>query len=863
MSSHPSGALQQPTPLPVYRPPVGGYDEMCQPDGEVRSHWAYLSRALSAMGVEALQGRLNEARRLLRDNGVTYSAYDDPEESQRAWELDPIPLLIASEEWRGIERGLLQRAELFRLLLADLYGPREVLRRGLVPAELIYAQPGFLRPCDRMLPPDGRHWLPLYAADLQRLPDGSFTVVEDRSQAPPGVGYALENRIVLSRVFPSLFRDAQVHRLALFFRTFRTTLLDLAWRDPDQARMVMLTPGPDSGMYFEHAFLAKYLGYTLVQGADLTVRDARVWLKTLDGLQPVDVILRFLEDGRCDPLELHPDGSGPAGLLQALRLRQVAVANPPGSGVVENPALKAYLPGLARHLLGEDLLLPSPESYWCGDPTARRHVLAHLNRLIIRTVMPGASSEPVQGNTLSRAGREQLRARILQNPGAYMAQEAQRSATVPAFTGSALTPHRLMLRSFLVATETDYMAMPGGLARISADGDHPLLPVQSGGVSKDTWVLASEPQRKLSLVSPTVQLAAVSHGHGELPSRVAENLFWLGRYAERAEGVIRLLRAVLAELLQPDEEYLPVVGETHLQCLLQAVTHLTETYPGFVGEEAEARLAQPDEELFSVFLDRRRPGSLAYTLNALLFAARAVRDRISPDIWRVFNEIEEGLKLLQNHWAQRRELNGSSAETLNPALDELNHLLTTCVAFTGLAMDSMVHGQGWRFLMIGRRLERGQQTMRLLRLTLCQQSTDEPRVLEALLRILDSLMTYRSRYRTQVEAAMALTLLVQDETNPRSLGYQLKHLEHDLQTLPQRGDSAYASAERRLALEAMTLVRLADSNRLAQLEKDRRPQLDQLLARLSHLLPGLSDAITNSYFSHAEAPQQLVPLGGD
>lgn len=859
MSSPSSSALA--AAGPSYTPPPTGYDEMCQADGQVRPHWDYLARSLATLGTGNLSQRATEVRRLLRDNGVTYSAYDDPEGMQRAWELDPIPLPIASEEWRIIERGLQQRAELFRLLLADLYGPREVLRRGLVPAELLYSDGAFLRPCDRLLAPGERHWLPLYAADLARLDDGRMVVMEDRSQAPPGMGFALENRIVLSRVFPSLFRDAQVHRLALFFRTLRNTLIGMAQGRADQARVVMLSPGTDSGMYFEHAFLARYLGYTLVQGDDLTVRDARVWLKTLDGLQPVDVILRFLHDGRCDPLELQPDGVGPAGLLQALRMRQVAMANPPGCGVLENPALRAYLPGLAKHLLGEELLLDSPESFWCGDAIARQHVLSRLEHFIVRSVGPRRGW--IQTDTLSASQQDALRQRILRHPQAYMAQEAVRFSSMPTLGDGKLQAHRMMLRSFLVATDGDYMAMPGGLTRIARHTEHPLLPVQAGGVSKDTWVLASEPQRQLSLVSNTVQLAALSHGHGELPSRVAENLFWLGRYAERAEGIIRLLRAVLTDLLQPDEEYFPTEEASHLPCLLQALTHLTETYPGFVGEEGVEHLAEPGEELISVFLDHRRPGSLAFTLKALLFAARAVRDRISPDIWRVFNGIEEGLAELQRHREYCQEQGLSATETLHPALDSLNQLLTTCAAFTGLAQDSMVHGQGWRFLMIGRRLERGQQTMQLLRLTLSQQIPEESRVLEALLRIFDSLMTYRSRYRTQVEAAMALALLVQDETNPRALGYQLKHLEQDIHTLPQRGESAYDGTERRLALEAITLVRLADVQKLASISETRRPELDQLLARLSRLLPELSDAISNGYFSHADTQQQLVNLGGD
>ena len=380
-----SAPLDSIDPLAQYRFPEGSFDEMCLPAGQLRPHWEYLARSLQAMGPAELMRRSQDARHQLRDNGVTYNAYGDPQGQDRAWELDPIPLLITSEEWRSIEQGLVQRAELLRLLLADLYGSETVLQKGILPPELIYSHSGFLRPCYSMQAPHGRYQLPLYTADLARMPDGSLCVIGDRSQTSPGAGYALENRIVLSRVLPSLFRDSQVHRLALYFRTLRTTLMNIAWRDSDNTRIVVLSAGSRSETYFEHAYLAKYLGYTLVEGADLTVRDGRVWLKSLDGLQPVDVILRCVEDAYCDPLELRSNSfAGVAGLLQAARLRNVAIANPLGSGVLENSALKVFMPALAQHFLGEDLLLRSPQTYWCGFKQAREHVLAHLHRLVIK-----------------------------------------------------------------------------------------------------------------------------------------------------------------------------------------------------------------------------------------------------------------------------------------------------------------------------------------------------------------------------------------------------------------------------------------------------------------------------------------------
>lgn len=810
----------------------------------------YLVQALVELGAVALQERQQLIRRLLRDNGVTYSGFGPT----RPWRLDPIPLAIGSADWRTVERGLQQRAELWRCLLVDLYGPQQMLRQGVLPAELVYSDPRFLRPCLHLPQPAGNYQLPLYSADLARAPDATLYVIDEHFQCPDGAGYALENRLVLSRVLPSLFRDARVHRLALFFRTLRNTLQALAWRQDGDGRSVLLTPGPASADYFEHAYLARYLGYPLVQSDDLTVRDGRVCLRTLDGLQPVDVVLRWLDDADCDPLELRQSSRhGVAGLLQAVRQRRVAVVNPPGGSVLENPGLAAWLPALCRALLGEDLLLPTPPTWWCGRASDREHVLQRLEQLVVRDLaQPG---KPQDGRQLDHEQRARLAQHIRSWPYRYIARQPFTPAAAPILADGCLDLQPVVLRSFLVAAADDYVAMPGGLGRVADDSE--ARPAAGGGISKDAWVLASEPIQPLTLLASSEQRVAPAAAGGDLPSRVAENLFWLGRYAERAESLIRLLRVVLLERLEYDNDD-AAASRTRLPELLRTLTWLTETFPGFAGAGAEQRLAAPDPELLGLLLDRQRNGSLAFTLSAMLTAARAVRDRISPDLWRVFTTLDDGLQRLEQPFAEQTRRTTADNGFLNQALAQLNQLLTVCATFTGLALDSMTHGQGWRFLMIGRRLERALQLQRLLRPGLTVVGPDLP-LLEPLLNVCDSLMTYRSRYRDRFWLDGVLALLLLDESNPRAFGYQLRHLQRDIGLLPgQQGQPPYFRREPRLILEALTRLRLAELTELSRAEAGFRGPLDRLLNELGERLQALGEALADGYFRHADQPQQLV-----
>src|SRR5688572_932964 len=535
--------------LDGYRPRSGAvHDELMTQGGPLRPHYDTFVRSLETLGRHELASRWENAKRAIRDNGVTYNVYGDPEGVDRPWTLDMIPLLVPPAEWNHLEAALIQRAHVLNLLLSDLYGPQRLLRERQLPPSLVFGNPGFLRPCHGIAVPRGIH-LHLHAVDLARSPDGQWWVLADRTQAPSGAGYTLENRIVLSRSLPEAFRDCQVQRLASFFWAQRDTLAALASAPRDTPRVVLLTPGPLNETYFEHAYLARYLGFTLVEGGDLTVRDRRVFIKTLEGLLPVDVIFRRLDDSYCDPLELRGDSTlGVAGLVEAARAGNVTIANALGSGVIETAAIARFLPALCRTLLGEDLLLPSVPTRWCGHDDDLEHVLSRLDRMVIKRTFRPVARHPIFGRTLSALQRASLADEIRSRPGHYVGQDEMPLSMAPVWLGQKLEPRSLVLRMYVAAAGDSYAVMPGGLTRIAGVGDVPIVSMQRGGGSKDTWVLSDGPVSTMSLLAPPTIRIQRERRSSDLPSRVADNLFWLGRHAERAEHSVRLLRAVFARL---------------------------------------------------------------------------------------------------------------------------------------------------------------------------------------------------------------------------------------------------------------------------------------------------------------------------
>jgi uncharacterized circularly permuted ATP-grasp superfamily protein/uncharacterized alpha-E superfamily protein len=823
-----------------YQPRAGFHDEMIDATGKIRPHWQELADVLNRIGPGGLADRWHEGKRLIHDNGVTYNVYGDPAGMDRPWNLDAIPFILGATEWSWIEGALAQRARLLDAILADLYGPQRLIHDGLLPPELLFGHRGFLRPLHGAMVPNNR-WLHFYAADVGRSPDGTLWVIGDRTQAPSGAGYALENRIVVSRALPDVFRDCRVRRLATFFRTLRDTLKSLATRNRDNPRIVLLTPGPYNETYFEHAYLARYLGYTLVQGGDLTVRDNHVFLKTLGGLQPVDVILRRQDDDFCDQLELRADSDlGIPGLVQAIHTGNVAVANALGSGMLETPALMMFLPRLCKHLLGEELRIPSVGAYWCGDATARSHVIANLHRMVIKPTFPGSGMEPMFGQSLAQADLQNLRARIMASPRDFVGEEQIPLSTGPVLTEGHVEPRHMVLRAHLVATvEGDYAAMPGGLTRFSAAADSMIVSMQRGGGSKDTWVLSGGPVDTFSLLAPAGQAINISRAGGDLPSRVADNLFWLGRYVERAEGVARLSRGIAARLTDHHFETSP-----ELAMLLAALVPTDE-------KKTKPRPAvDHEQQLAEILLDPKYPQGLQMTLSSIYRNASLVRDRISIDTWRIINRFEHDFPHARTHYVR-----------LNETLPALDRLIITFAAFGGLAMESMTRGYAWRFLDMGRRIERALATLTLLKSTLVPHAQRETVLLESVLEVADSAMTYRRRYMTTLQVAPVLDLLLVDESNPRSVAFQLARLSEHVEALPHAAGRASRTPEERILLRCLTDLRLVDLEEETALsgtgDQAHRPCLGKTLDQLMTALYALSDTLSQSYLSHAVASRQL------
>ena len=873
--------------------PGGQIDEMLNPDGQVNPHWHAFMRALDTLGLAEMASRDEEVRRLLRENGVTYVLHGE-RQKHRPWELDPIPFIISNTDWQTISEGLTQRAELLNLILMDLYGERTLIKDGVIPPEVVYAHAGFLRACVGFAP-SGFPFLLNYAADLARGSDGKMWILSDRAQAPSGAGYALENRTVLARALPNLFGEVGVHRLSFFFRALQNSVADLQYQlesavriashQIDNPHVVVLTPGPLNETYFEHAYLANYLGYTLVQGDDLTVWDGRVWLKSLDGLRPVDIILRRVDDIFCDPLELRQDSRlGVAGLLEVIRQGNVVVINPPGSGVLENPGLMPFLPGISKRLMGEDLRLPSVATWWCGEPKQHEYVLANLEALVIKTIHRQPGERSVFGTQLSKAELDALRSQINANPHLYAGQEHVHLSTTPSLIDGKLEPRRAILRSFLFAEKDGYAVMPGGLTRCAGERGELTISIQDGGVSKDTWVLASEPEPHVSLWQRRISevRGPASTNPAGLSSRAAENLFWVGRYAERAEGQARLLRIMLDKVkmgkmgletstlgeVPPSTVFTEIVGEdarevselAYLRSMLDSLTGLRSSHPGFVNKDEQSL----ESELLSIMRDTENTGSLVSTLQALLSAAYAVRDRWSTDTWRVMNNIEDLCATLDKNAYGDGSTDAQILTDLalqETELTSLDQLMIFLSALSGLYAESMTQTIGWISLDMGRRIERALLLIVLCRSSLVAVQDDwmERLLLESVLAAAESLITYRSRYRVALHFPTVLELLLLDEHNPRSLLYQLKRLEEQIGALPRERLGYRLSEEEQLILEALTQLQLSNTVDLSERSEHttQRRGLEKLLVRLSQILIAISDVLTQTYFSHVQGPQQL------
>lgn len=829
------------------------YNELLGDDGTLRPHWQTFFDSFSKLGTEQIKDRAQDILRFLKENGVTYNVYGETSGANRPWHLDMIPFLISEQEWQKIEAGLIQRATLLDLMLKDIYSERRLIKEGLLPLDLIYNHGGFLRQCSGIKLP-GKKNLILYAADLARSPDGNIWVLNDRSQAPSGSGYALENRLAIARILPELFSGLKVRHLSPFFIEMRRALQQIAPGNNPNPRVVILTPGPQNETYFEHSYLSSYLGYTLVQGEDLMVKNNYVWLKTMGGLEKVDVIIRRVDDIYCDPLELKDDSQlGVTGLLQVVRSGNIAIANPLGSSILENPGLMGFLPQIAKRFLGEDLLLPTIATWWCGEKPALQFVLDKIQTLVIKKIYKETSrSTTINAAELSKAALDKLVQEIKARPYMYVGQEKISFSSTPSILKGRIEPRNVLFRSFLVGANDGYTCMKGGLGRASAELGNFVISSQRSGFSKDTWIISPEPGYNLNNIKDVLKAQPVLQSQ-VLPSHTAENLFWVGRYAERVLGNARLLRTVMQLVIEGNRLQFEsdIIAE---QLLLKALTKLTYTWPGFCGANAEAMFENPWPELSDIIFNVARQGSLGYNFSLFTRAVNMVRDHWSTDTWRVLKGMEE-------NWDE-----AATAQLTNfRMVGALDNLITSMVAFLGLNRESISRDQGWTILDTGRKIEQSLLLIHMLQSTILTVHSEEVthNLLEAVLKSNETLMNYRYKYKVHIQLPLVLDLMLLDPNNPRSLIYQMDRLKAHISGLPKQEKSGNTlEKHERLILEAHTLLKLADHSKWT--EKDEKTgnyqYLSNLLADLTHLLLAVPDAISKKYFKHAQGHKQLFTV---
>ena len=795
-----------------------------------RPHWEPLMKSLEDLGTEELRRRWALAERRIRENGITYNIYGDPLGANRPWRTDVVPLLILEEEWEFIEAGIIQRAELLSRLLEDLYGEQKLLKEGRFPAALLYGNSAFLRPLVGVPVPKHSH-LHMLAVDLARSPDGQWWVLADRTQAPSGSGYALENRTIVSDLLPELFRTSNVRRLAPFFRAQRDALIAMA--PCENPRVVLYTPGPHNETYFEHSFLAKYLQFTLVVGSDMTVRDRRLYLKTVSGLEQVDVILRRVDDGFCDPLELRGESLlGVPGLVDAIVAGNVVVANALGSGLIESAAIMPFLPGLSKHLLGEDLKLPSVATWWCGQPQALDWVLNHLGSVVVKPAFPARGMEPVFGSELPEGKKAELIKRLQAFPHEYVAQEEVALSTAPVWENDRLNPRSVVLRTYVLNTPSGWVALPGGLVRVS-EANGAVVSMQRGGHSKDAWVLSDKPVDTFSMLPPANEPVQLRRAPLVVPSGVADNTFWLGRYVERAENMARILRCMVARVRHADAADLQALLSLH-GTLGSSQSKLPKTRRTPITFEIL------EKELISMLTDTKRWDSLPCTLGEIGRIGGNVRERLSADMMLLIGQLRIVLDL----------------EHKLP-LAEYSLKLTECLellsAFSGMERENLIRGSGWLFMSLGRRLERAIYVTRQLRVITRPLAAENWVYLAYLLDVADSSVTYRTRYYTSLQPIAVIDVLMLDESNPRSLAFQLEHLVELYEKLPRHNPEDLQTMQD--ALNLLRGIELRDVLYPAQEKLGRADsafrRLDGSLFKLERLLPSWSNNLSSRYFSHA------------
>lgn len=820
-----------------YTCPPDRYDEMLDADGVVRPHWRAMLQLLKDAAPSAMRQRVEFADRSIQENGVAYNVFDDPDGYDRPWVLDPLPLIIDADEWRHLSEAVAQRAQLLNAVLADLYGEQRLLADGLLPPALVFGRQGFLWPCHDVTPPGGI-FLHHYAVDLARSPDGHWWVIGDRTQAPAGAGYALENRIITSRAFPQLFRNLKVQSLGGFFGALQRSFEHWAPTDDgEQPFVVLLTPGPHTETYFEHTYLARYLGYPLVEGQDLTVRDETVYLKTLTGLQRVHAIMRRQDDEWCDPLELRGESTlGVPGLLHVLRAGRVLIGNALGSGLTGASAMMGFLPAIAKRLLGETLKLPSIATWWCGETPALEYAIKNLEHLVIKPTFPSQRLEPVFGSELQGEARERMIKRIRARPQAYVVQEWVRLSQTPVWgreKGQALQARTVGLRLYAVATTDGYRVMPGGLARSSGSADALVQTMRRGGASKDTWVLADAADERFSPLESAAGKSELVRSGQNMSSRVVENLFWIGRYSERFDATARLLRLALSRYIDNGGE-----GSPEFESLVGMCVVMNILRPGREEEEDEDAWIPVEDRLRQAVRDATHTNSVANAVGRLVWSAAQVRERLSRDHWHSLNRLQRDM-----------QADAKKGPQLGQILIQLDQLIQTSSSLTGFTMDNMTRDTVWRMLRVGRRIERLHFFAGAISAFLHTLPRRNGRHLEWLLELTDSIITYRSRYARTPDLLTVIDLVVLEDSNPHSVIFQVNALERYLNLLKvELGDVPETEFR-----EASAQFRKVDLQMLRYRPAAGCVEFAKQLGLLQQAATDLSNRLGMRFFTHIDA----------
>jgi uncharacterized circularly permuted ATP-grasp superfamily protein/uncharacterized alpha-E superfamily protein len=815
------------------------YDEMFDTKCNVKPHWNDIAKGLEDAGIKQLEQKQLEIDWRLEDNGVTYNIYNDPEGNNRRWNLDPIPLVITSSEWEEVSKGLKQRAKLLNLIFKDLYTEQRLIKEGIVPAEIIFAHKSFIPEVFNFENKD-YYSMRFYAADISRGPDGKFWVINDRTQSPSGLGYAIENRLTMNSISNDLYPNVEILKMAKFIEGFKNMLKSLSSSNQDNPLIALLTPGPLNETYFEHSYISSFLDLTLVQGEDLLVKNNQLWLKSLNGLRKVDTLIRRVDSQYCDPLELRNDSQlGVAGLVNVIRKDHLSMINPIGVGILENIGLNPFMKNIAKFLLNEELILPQIATWWCGQKKELDFVLKNIKTLLIKKIDRTDNIEIYFANKLDNTELKHLIEKIEKNPHYYVGQEITDFSTSPSFAKGKIEPRNAVIRSFSYLHEDEYHLMPGGLIRVSPSKDSLVVSNQKGGTSKDLWILGKDAEPIGNAIFKN--RAFIDSRLENISTKRAENLFWLGRYLTRSITTSRMIRFNLKSMLNLNRYDDNTNSKQTNKILNNALTHLTMTYPGFLDEKLTPL---PIKEIISLIRDKNRAGTLSFSLLMLSNLNASVKNLLTMEAWRIYEKMQKEW----NNYSKREFL------TNKDHINELDKLLIYLMAYKELIDESIFKEQGLILYDIGCKIETSQLLISKLRSLLTQKLDKliEYDVLDSMLNSYESYNSYRAYYKSSLDLENVLDFLVFNTKYPKSLIYIINQLLSDLKELPKNENNSHLSSFEEPVFKVFSMITLTSTKKLLEGSEEEYvyKELDGFLSTLSDLLTQTSEELTKTYFSH-------------